>query len=130
MKLNNILALDVGEARVGVAVMTHGVRVARPLTILQRQDDNFWENLSSLLNEHEIEQIVIGLPRNLNGDDTDQTRLVRVFAGELKKVSKLPQSFQDEALTSKTASLPGGNNSELDARAASLILSDYLEEQK
>jgi len=135
MPASSIIALDIGEKRVGVAVATHDLAVARPLITLDRQAEDFWQQLTKLVSEHQTEQIVIGLPRGLEGQDTAQTRATQAFGEELAKHSKLPITWQDEALTSVKAEeslkMQGKlyNKSDVDALAASYILSDYLEEQ-
>ncbi len=129
----NLLALDVGEKRVGVALVRSDVRVPVLLTTLQRQSLDFWETLMSVLTKHEIHEVVIGLPRGLEGQETAQTKLVREFAAEFATHSSLPVHWQDEALTSVQAkSILSGHGkpyekADVDAMAASLILADYME---
>ena len=132
---NNLLALDVGSVRVGVAICVRDVVIARPLITLNRQDNDFWQQLIKLIADHSIGALVVGLPRGLDGQETDQTRSVRGFALELAEHTALPQHWQDEALTSVKAEEAlrqrGGayQKSDIDALAASYILSDYLQEQ-
>ncbi len=133
---NNILALDVGEKRVGVAMVRAEVRVPVTLETLDRQAPEFWEKLSEVIKQNEIGQIIIGLPRGLAGQETAQTKHVREFAGELASHFSLPVHWQDEALTSVQAEtiLNGSGKpykkADIDALAASLILADYLETAK
>lgn len=129
----NILGIDVGEKRVGLAIARAGVRVSMPLTTLDRQDTGFWQLLTALLNENDIEEIVIGLPRGLEGQETAQTRSAQDFGVELAEHVKLPLRWQDEAVTSILAedilrdSGKQYKKSDIDAMAASFILTDYLE---
>ncbi len=132
MPINNVLALDVGERRVGLALAYAGVRVAVPLTTLTRQGTEFWDNLGDVITKNQVGRIVVGLPRGLEGQDTMQTRLTREFGRELESHFKLPIIWQDEALTSVKAeaelSSRGKSFSKatVDALAASYILTDYL----
>lgn len=128
---HNILAIDLGERRVGLALANGLARLPRPLTTLE-QGNSFWEQLEVLVKQESVTEVVIGLPRNLSGEDTDQTRLTRAFADELKQRLALPVYFQDEALTSHQAEaeLKQGRHSytkaDIDALSATLILEDYL----
>lgn len=128
---NNILGLDVGERRIGLAVVSDGVAVPRSLPALSN-DETFKSKLQSLINEKDITKIIVGLPRNLNGDETPQTATVRQFVDDLFKDIDIPMEFKDEALTSAIAEdiLKAGDNSyekgEIDSLAACHILLDYL----
>ncbi len=127
----DILALDVGAVRVGVARASSTVRLAEPLTTLAN-DETIWQRLDQLCEEHAAQQLVVGLPRNLSGEDTAQTTFARAFADELAKHTSLPIRLQDEALTSKKAEdeLSQRNKpfskADVDALAATYILEDYL----
>lgn len=128
------MALDVGGRRVGIAMAHAAVRVPIALTTLDRQNDDFWSDLKQLVAKHDIEHLVVGLPRALDGQETAQTRSVRAFVDELKTHVNLPFTLQDEALTSTKAeaSLRATgkpyHKADIDALAASFILSDYLVE--
>lgn len=133
MPISNILALDVGEVRVGVALARAEVQIPVVLTTLQRQAEDFWEQLTAMIIEHAAGQLVIGLPRGLDGQETAQTAYVRSFADELASRISLPMVWQDEAVTSVKAeeSLKSTNKpyekADIDALAACFILSDYLD---
>ena len=83
----------------------------------------------------QLDRIVVGLPRRLNGDDTDQTPAVRQFAAFLSDLTGLPVDTQDERLTSVEAeSRLAIRESDwrkrkklVDAEAASIFLQDYLD---
>ncbi len=129
----NILGLDVGEKRVGVALANSDLKLTKLLETLDYQSNNFWENLEDLIEKHEIDDIVIGLPRGLNGQETSQTKFVHSFAKNLQDKFSMPIHWQDEALTSVRAQeileISGKpyKKSDVDAISASIILSDYLE---
>lgn len=128
----NLIALDVGEQRVGVALVRSDVRVATVLETLQRQADDFWQKLSDVVNEYDIKTVILGLPRNLSSQDTAQTAYVRSFAEELQERLRVQVAWQDEALTSREAERllkEGGKpyeKGDIDAQAARLILEDYI----
>lgn len=128
---NNFLALDVGERRVGVAVANAVAKLANPLTVLNF-DDAIWEEISGLIEKEAIGTIIVGLPRALNGNDTEQTRFTRNFAAELREKTDALVVMQDEALTSRQAEAElraRGKvfaKGDIDSLAATYILEDYL----
>lgn len=132
-KRNNLLALDIGEVRVGVAIVADGVAVPRLLPTLTN-DDLLLGILKKIAQEKEIDRIVVGLPRNLNGEETRQTAYVRSLSEQIKSTLGLPVDFQDEALTSvqaeQTLKMNGEkyDKADIDSLAASRILVDYLDE--
>ena len=79
--------------------------------------------------------IVVGLPRKLSGEDTDQTRAARRFADALGRIAGLPVHLQDERLTSYEAEVRLSERerdwrkrkAKIDAAAAAIILQDYLD---
>ena len=129
----NILALDVGGSRIGVAIAHPVARLPRPLTTIAH-DGSIWSNLTRLIEDEEVGQIVVGLPRNLSGNATAQTREIEKFVDELKRNTDLPVEFQDEALTSKQAEQELSSRGhtyakgDIDALAATYILEDFLRE--
>jgi putative Holliday junction resolvase len=117
----NLLGVDYGAKRVGVAVASDGLAVARPLITLQH-DDHLVEQLKQLAEREGAAAIVLGLPRNLEGAETAQTKQVRGFARQLRQAG-LTVHFQDEAGTSHDAA------ADVDQVAATLILQDYLDHE-
>lgn len=128
-----ILALDVGDKRVGVAVASAAARLPRPLTTLQRGPD-FMTALREIIESEQAGELVVGLPRGLDGQDTGQTAATEAFITELQREIDLPVHRQDEALTSHKAEVElatrGGPaaKGDIDALAATYILEDYLAE--
>lgn len=129
------LALDVGAKRIGVAVARLEVGIASPLVTLTN-DETVWERLQQLVDEHDTGTFVVGLPRGLDGQETDQTRETETFMAELRARVGLPVHAQDEAATSlkaeeelKARKKPYGRG-DIDALAATYILEDYLRERE
>lgn len=133
--VSNILSLDVGNKRVGVAMTNSLARLPSPLKTIE-MGANFWQELTDLIAENEIDEIAVGLPRNLSGEDTEQTLKVRKFADELKQKTGLKVTLQDEALTSVMAEkelIAKGKKytkGDIDAMAAVYILEDYLRDRE
>lgn len=128
---HNILALDIGERRIGVAVANALARLPRSLTTLDN-NDSVLDELKSLVTTENISTIVVGLPRGMNGQETDQTKSTREFAKKIEEATSLRVSFQDETLTSVQAeaelkrSGKPYNKASIDAMAAVYILEDFL----
>lgn len=128
-----VLALDVGQVRIGVALASLEARLARPLVTLAN-DESFVTKLRQLITEYGCQHVVIGLPRNLSGDDTPQTAYVRQFADKLAAAIDTPLVWQDEAVTSAKAEAElqargkGYTKGDIDALSAAYILEDYLGE--
>jgi putative pre-16S rRNA nuclease len=126
-----ILALDVGERRIGVALARPDTRLPQPLVTLTHTATIF-DDLNKLIAEHQIGTVVVGLPRGLDGQSTAQTRSVERFAKELRSHTQLPLYWQDEAVTSRQAEeelkrrkKPYAKG-DIDALAAIYILEDFL----
>jgi putative Holliday junction resolvase len=135
-KVTQILAIDVGDKRIGVALANSAARIASPLTTISN-DPTTASVLKRLINEHQASALVVGLPRNLNGQYTEQTRVVEAFVESLKNQQiGLPIHWQDEAVTSLKAehelSQKRGEykKGDVDALAATYILEDFLNEHQ
>lgn len=129
--VDHYLALDVGEKRIGVAYAESQLKLPVIKTTLQ-VDGTEKEKLAHLIHELGITVIVVGLPRNQQGEETQQSKVSRVFAEELRVLTGLRVELQDESLTSvlaeqrlKASGKPY-SKPDIDAAAAAIILSDYL----
>jgi putative pre-16S rRNA nuclease len=134
--MGRILALDVGEKRIGVAVSDETGTLARPLTTLtrasKRQD---FERIAHLAAEQEVERIVAGYPRSLAGDEGPQARRVRRYVEALATTLPAPVELWDERYTTVEAQerlqeaqrRKLRDRGQLDAAAAAIILQDYLD---
>ncbi len=128
---NSVLALDVGSRRVGVAIGSFAARLPQPLTTLIN-DENLVSELKRIIDTESVTDLVIGLPRGLQGQDTEQTIEIATFAKQLKQELNLTVHFQDEAVTSKQAESElqargkTYDKSDIDALAATYILEDWF----
>ncbi len=126
-----LLALDVGEKRIGVAVGDTGVRVAIPFDTID-VDGNEIERIARLVVAENIDIVIIGYPRNQSGETTHQTAYVEAFAAKLTDIAPAVV-FQDESLTSVLAEQQLKSykkpyqKGDIDAQAAAIILQDYME---
>ncbi len=135
-----ILALDIGVKRIGIAFADTKVRIAIPRGMIPVDG----EELATIAKNYRLEKaelIVAGLPRNNQGEETQQTQYVRDFIQKLQayfteqEKTQLLVRFQDESLTSVMAEARFGNNisrndraaGKVDAEAAAIILQDFIE---
>jgi putative Holliday junction resolvase len=125
-KPTEIIGLDIGDKRIGVARISTLVGIAEPLATIAN-DSNFNVALGELISEYGSQQIVVGLPRNLSGKQTAQTEKIIVFSDQLSSFG-LPVVFQDETLSSRQAEERADQYKkfEIDAVAACIILEDYI----
>jgi putative pre-16S rRNA nuclease len=128
---SSILGLDVGKRRVGIATASLAARLPRPLTTLTR-DHDFFAALQRIIEAEQVEQLVVGLPRDLAGRHTAQTDATEAFVAELRQHCDLPVHLQDEAVTTKKAEAElktrgkAYRRGDVDALAATYILEDFL----
>jgi putative Holliday junction resolvase len=112
------LGIDYGARRIGVAIADEGLRVARPLAVVSSLDE-----LKQIIIKQSATDLVLGLPRSLDGGDTTQTAEVRSFGQQLRALG-LPVSLQDEAGTSPAQQ---SKSKAVDDAAAAIILQDFLD---
>jgi putative holliday junction resolvase len=148
-----LMALDVGEARIGVAVSDATGFLASPYTTLHvtRNEEQTWQSIQRLIDETEAEGLVVGLPISLDGQIHAQGERVQAFAERLRERISIPLTFWDERLSTveaqrllaqreqsgdrtrrrqgarrRTQTRRRRKGQEIDALAAAVILQDYL----
>jgi putative holliday junction resolvase len=136
-----ILGVDYGEKRIGLALSDATGLLASPWKRLSNDANlvgaarRLADEVRALQNEEGLDAIVIGLPRRLNGEPTDQTARVEKLAELLRSQVAVPISLQDERLTSHEADELLARREKdwrrrkdhLDAMSAALILQDFLD---
>ncbi len=132
-KLNSsILAFDYGQKRIGIAHKPAGTMVVTTKQFVVN-DDKLWQSISNLMDELILDEIVVGLPRNLDGEQTAQSQLVQDFANQLATRFDKIVRMQDETLSTEQASALLGKKTtvkarraQIDSLSAKIILEDYL----
>lgn len=122
-----MIGLDVGMKRIGIARASSVARIAEPLETIETA--KIMPHLKKLVEQHSVDTIVVGLPRNLEGNDTAQTQWVRDWLDSVKPKIKGTFYWQDEALTTKVAEAAEQaykKTKDNDAFAAAVILQDFL----
>lgn len=99
-----ILAVDYGDVRTGTAICDRLELLASPLgTITQRNSELLAAELAELAASHKATEIVMGLPRNMDGSEGFRAAECRAFGQILSQLSSLPVVFRDERLTTVSA---------------------------
>jgi putative Holliday junction resolvase len=125
-----VLALDYGSARTGVAVSDLTGTIARPLGVVERAGtDAGLERLESLVSEHGVELVVVGMPLTLRGERGEQARETEAFVGALRQRLAVPVETEDERFTTTLAQQTPGQAAE-DALAAAHLLQGWLERSR
>ncbi|CAH2213135.1 Holliday junction resolvase RuvX [Tepidibacter aestuarii] len=134
--MKRIMGLDVGNKTIGVAVSDLMGLTAQGITTVRRKGiKTDLEELNKIIKEKEVGEIVVGLPKNMNGTLGPQSEKVVKFTEKLKTITDLEIKFWDERLTTVAAekSLIQADVSRqkrkkvIDMLAAVLILQGYLD---
>ena len=132
----NALGIDHGDKRMGIAGSDALGMMAHPLEmILAEPFEDFLKRLEEILAERQVEQIVVGMPRNMDGSFGPQAEKVQEFTGLLEKSVTVPVRTWDERLTSVAAERAlreaginaKGAKAKVDASAAAVMLQGYLD---
>jgi putative holliday junction resolvase len=131
-----ILALDHGTKRIGVAVSDETETLALPLEFINAEPfDGFLERLKKIIDERKIREILVGMPRNMNGDYGPAAEKAREFIAKLQPHAGAPIRAWDERLTSVQANrllIEAGMRGRkrrlrADQSAAAILLQSYLD---
>src|SRR5207249_4284606 len=131
-----IMALDLGDKTIGVAISDALLLTAQARPTIQRKDaQSDIELLRRLAEENEVHQIVVGHPLHMNGKESRQSQKIGLFAVELEKKLQIPVVFWDERLTSFAAEQHleemglkwRERRRHVDKIAAMIILQNYLD---
>lgn len=131
------MAVDWGEVRIGVAACDRDAVLAYPLGTVRTGDAEVAE-LAALAAEHQVMEIVVGLPRSLSGRDGPAARKVRERAARLAAATPVPVRLLDERFSTVAAAerLRGSGKSarqqrtSIDAAAAVVILEEALDYER
>lgn len=131
-----VMCFDYGLRRIGIATGQRITRTATPLTSIPATDGvPDWERLGQLIAEWQPSQLVVGLPLNMDGSESDMSVRARKFANRLHGRFGLPIGHVDERLSTRETriatgyrGLAGDQAGQLDAAAAALILERWLQE--
>ena len=135
--MSRCIGIDLGSKRVGLALSDKMNIIASPYrTLIVKNEQDLLDQLRLIIVDFKVTTIVLGLPLNMNGEDSAQTKKVREFKSVLSTFN-LPVKLEDERLSSVSAKRSllmqdiktGHNKSEIDKRAAAIILQQFLDKK-
>lgn len=134
--MKRIMGIDYGDSRTGIAISDLLCSIVGSTCVIRsRNTEKALEDILQLIKQNDVGQIVVGLPKNMDGSEGPRALLCREFAQKLEALSCLPVTMWDERRTTVEAhnilsqhNYHGKKRKEtVDAVAASLILSGYLD---
>ena len=128
------MGIDFGEVRIGIALSDPLQIISQPFKVISNDDNTIYQ-IQDIIKTEEVEKIILGLPLNLNGEDTKKTLEVREFSEILKSNVDIPVIFWDERYTTVEANEKlkqmgysiAESRKVIDKVAASIILKSYME---
>ncbi len=136
MALFRLMGIDFGEVRIGIALSDPLHIISQPFRVIPNNDNTISE-IQDIIKTEEVGKIILGLPLNLDGEDTKKTMEVRKFSEILKNNVDIPMIFYDERYTTVEANEElkqmgygiAESRKVIDKVAASIILKNYMENQ-
>ena len=131
-----IMALDVGSRTIGIACSDALLMTAQGIETIRRTSlENDFNRLRELISEYEVQELVVGMPKNMNGTKGERAEKTEEFVEKMKAVIDLPVTFWDERLSTVMAErqLIAADVSRkkrkgvIDKMAAVVILQGYLD---
>lgn len=132
-----VMALDLGDVRIGIALSDEGRRIGAPFGVIRRRSRaEDYERYGRLIDEQRVTLVVVGLPVTMAGHEGDRAAWARDYAAGLAEHISVPVVLWDERLTTveaEAALRAQGRRgkklrAEVDAAAAALILQSYLDD--
>ncbi|HBE44180.1 MAG TPA: Holliday junction resolvase RuvX [Deltaproteobacteria bacterium] len=131
-----VLCLDVGEKRIGFSISDTTCTIAQALKVYNRYSlKKDLEEIKNIINEYNITQVVVGLPKNLNGTLGKKGQEIMDFASEIERYTSIPTALWDERFSTNEAhrmfSMAGVKHKKrklsIDMIASQIILQGYLD---
>ena len=123
--MGRILAIDYGTKRLGVSLSDETKTIAIPKPYIATSQK---EKLLDLIKENYVEEILLGLPKSLSGEETKSAKAVRKFESWLARNTNLPIKLIDERLTTKEVLRETKNKNLVDSLVAQRMLARYLDQ--
>lgn len=128
------MCLDFGERNVGVAITDVDGGIALRYSVIDRKEDGVLDEVEAIVEEEDVTKIVVGVPRSLSGEESEQTHASLSFIEDLReRLPTLPIEEADETFTTVEAERiiqdEGGKPEEAHAEAARLMLETFLQQE-
>jgi putative holliday junction resolvase len=132
-----VLGIDYGEKRIGIAASDPDQKVSLPIRIIE-SSQNTIKLLKEIIEEYDISEIVFGLPKDKEGNDSKKATEVRTFGEKLRETTNIPITYWDERYSTKavkqamiqTNLKSRKKKKSLDAHAAAFFLQGYLDSKQ
>jgi len=136
--VKKVIGIDFGEARIGIAIGDEELKVAVPLTTIDAKKAEPIEALRKIIEEHDVNKAVVGLPLGLSGKEGRLAALARNFARRIREEIGIEVEMVDERFTSVMAERsvrslgmkPSRQKKKVDMIAATLILQSYFDARR
>ena len=137
--MKRMMGIDYGDARTGIAISDLLCSIAGSTTVIHsRRDEKTIAEIQKLIAAYDVGELVVGLPKNMDGTEGERAQKTREFVDVLKTKTNVEFVFQDERLSSVSAEellLEGGmkrkdRKQNIDKVAAAIILESYLNSKK
>ena len=133
--MKRMMGIDYGDARTGIAISDLLCSIAGSTTVIHsRRDEKTIAEIQKLIAAYDVGELVVGLPKNMDGTEGPRAELCRAFSDQLRQATGLPVAMWDERRTTVEAhNILSAHNyhgqkrkNTVEAVAASLILEGYL----
>lgn len=134
-----IMAVDLGDARTGLAACDRTEFLASPLGVIHERDfEELLKKVAHMAKEYDIGEIVVGHPKNMDGSEGERAQKCELFANRLRAIVEVPVKLWDERCTTVSAhnylnqtDTRGKKRKEIvDEVAATIILESYMDYRK
>lgn len=133
-----VLGIDVGSVRIGLAISDETCTIASPLATVPNGSRTLWPRIKREMEDRQVDRVVIGLPRRLDGSEGDAARSARAFAAELTRRAAIDVELWDERFTTTIAErslIESGvrrkrRREVIDAVAAAVLLQSWLDARR
>ncbi len=125
----NILGVDWGKKRIGLAWVQSGLDVVLPFGIIDASKKDPIVEIETIVREEGIEMVVIGLPKALSGEEGDNALSVRAVGEKIAQKTGVTVQFIDERFSSQAADRFGADGASRDEKAAMIIVQAFLDQK-
>ncbi len=124
----DIIGVDLGMSRTGVARLHTTAQIAEPLAVIDMKEGLLVDQIQAVIDEHQACALIAGVPRGLDGQHTEQTIWAEKIIEELRNAVTVPVYSIDEAGTTKQAEERAHENQSIDSVAAGILVEDFISE--
>ena len=135
---SRVLGIDVGSVRIGLAISDETRTLASPVATVPNDPRSLWTRIEREMEDRQVDRVVIGLPRRLDGTEGEAAEKARTFAAELARRTTAPIELWDERFTTAIAErslIESGvrrkrRREVIDSVAAALLLQNWLDARR